>query len=126
MPDLLADRLRVIRLFDAYGKLLTARRQRLLRLYYHDDLSLGEIAARLRVTRQAVSDTLRRSVEELEHLETSLGLLQSRAAATRRARALRARLRALEAAVHSLTRRIGTRAVSGLAREVDALRRLAP
>jgi len=37
----LADRTAVIRLFDAYAGLLTARQQLLVRMYYHEDLSLG-------------------------------------------------------------------------------------
>lgn len=71
----LADRTAVIRLFDAYAGLLTARQQRLVRMYYHEDLSLGEIAGRLRVSRQAVFDSLRRSVREVRHLEDRLGVL---------------------------------------------------
>src|SRR5215469_1276084 len=71
----LADRTTVIRLFDAYAGLLTPRQQLLVRLYYHDDLSLGEIAGRLRVSRQAVFDSLRRSVHEMRHVEDRLRVL---------------------------------------------------
>ena len=71
----LADRTAVIRLFDAYAGLLTPRQQALVRLYYHEDLSLGEIAGRLRVSRQAVFDSLRRSVHEMRHLEDRLRML---------------------------------------------------
>ena len=71
----LADRTAVIRLFDAYAGLLTPRQQRLVRLYYHEDLSLGEIAGGLRVSRQAVFDSLRRSVDEMRHLESRLRVL---------------------------------------------------
>jgi predicted DNA-binding protein YlxM (UPF0122 family) len=71
----LDDRTAVIRLFDAYAGVLTARQRRLVRLYYHEDLSLGEIAGRLGVSRQAVFDGLRRSVREMRHLEMRLGVL---------------------------------------------------
>ena len=71
----LADRTTVIRLFDAYAGLLTARQQLLVRLYYHDDLSLGEIAGRLRVSRQAVFDSLRRSLHEMRYVEARLRVL---------------------------------------------------
>lgn len=71
----LADRTAVIRLFDAYAGLLTVRQQRLVRMYYHEDLSLGEIAGRLRVSRQAVFDGLRRAVREMRHLEERLRVL---------------------------------------------------
>lgn len=79
MEDRLGNRLHVIRLFDTYGGLLTARQQRLMRLYYHDDLSLAEIAARGRVSRQAVYDGLRRAIEELTRLERHLGLVRQQA-----------------------------------------------
>lgn len=78
MDDKLGNRLRIIRFFDEYGGLLTTRQQRLMRLYYHDDLSLGEIAARLRVTRQAVYDSLHRSIVELTRFERHLGLVRQR------------------------------------------------
>ena len=83
VDDRLGDRLHIIRLFDVYGGLLTSRQQRLMRLYYHDDLSLGEIAQRLRVTRQAVYDSLHRAVGELQRLERHLGLVRRRFGALR-------------------------------------------
>jgi len=72
----LADRTAVIRLFDAYAGVLTVRQQALVRMYYHEDLSLGEIAGRLRVSRQAVFDSLRRSVHEVRRLEDRLRMLE--------------------------------------------------
>ena len=80
MNSRLGNRLHIIYLFDAYGELLTTRQQRLMRQYYHDDLSLGEIAERLRITRQAVSDSLHRSVGELARFERHLGLVRQRTA----------------------------------------------
>lgn len=70
----LAGRDRANRMFDAYGALLTPQQQRLLRRYYQDDLSLGEIAAQMRITRQAVHDGLRRALAAMERFETALGL----------------------------------------------------
>lgn len=121
----LTDRLRVSRLLDLYGTLLTVRQQRLLRLYYDDDLSLGEIAQRLRVTRQAVFDALRRSTGELERLEMSLRLVKAHDAAARRRIHLDARLAALEMALRRLGRRLGPRAVEELAARITAVRRAA-
>ncbi len=74
MDRALADRDRANRMFDAYGRLLTAQQQRLLQRYYQDDLSLGEIAAQMRVSRQAVHDGLRRAVVALERYEAALHL----------------------------------------------------
>jgi predicted DNA-binding protein YlxM (UPF0122 family) len=79
----------VVRLFDTYAGLLTERQRVMLRLYYHDDLSLGEIGRRCRVTRQAVFDSLRRSVRELRVLEARVGAVAER---ERRIRARRAAL----------------------------------
>src|SRR2546430_9027482 len=78
MDRTLSERMWMVRLIEAYGRLLTAHQQRVLRLYYLDDLSLGEIAERLHVTRQAVFDGLRRSGRELRRVEASLRLLQAR------------------------------------------------
>lgn len=85
MDRTLATRDRANRLFDAYGSLLTAQQRQLLRRYYQDDLSLGEIAAQMQVSRQAVHDGLRRALTALERYEAALGLA---AAGGRRDRAL--------------------------------------
>jgi predicted DNA-binding protein YlxM (UPF0122 family) len=94
-PRGLAERTAVIRLCDAYAALLTAHQQQLLRLYYQEDLSLGEIAGGLCVTRQAVSDGLRRAVGEMRRLEGRLGVL---AASDRNGRGRQAERRAVPVA----------------------------
>lgn len=114
----LTERLRVIRLFDTYGRVLSVRQQRLLRLYYHDDLSLSEIAEQDEVTRQAVFDALRRSTEELERLEGSLQVMESR-------RQLIGRLDALAAALRRLGEQVGVEAVAEVEQELASLRRAA-
>lgn len=114
----LTERLRAIRLFDMYGRLLTEHQQRLLQLYYLNDLSLAEIAERFAVTRQAVFDTLRRSAAELERMETSLQVMESR-------RHLAQRLDALEAALLRLAERVGREAVAELTAELEGVRRAA-
>ena len=45
-------------LFDYYGKLLTDKQQKIIELYYYQDLSLGEIAENLEISRQGVYDHL--------------------------------------------------------------------
>jgi len=67
---------RISWLFDIYGELLTGRQRELIRLYYHDDLSLAEIAEELGISRQAVFFGLKRSEEILEQYEKQLGLLK--------------------------------------------------
>lgn len=66
---------RVNLLYDIYRPLLTERQQQVLKLYFSDDLSMGEIAAEYRISRQAVYDLIRRALAALEELEKKLGLL---------------------------------------------------
>ncbi|HHV54048.1 MAG TPA: hypothetical protein GXX55_01135 [Firmicutes bacterium] len=69
------DPVRAALLFDFYGGLLTPRQQEVFRLYHHENLSLGEIAALGGVSRQAVHDLLRRSWQELARMEKTLGVV---------------------------------------------------
>lgn len=69
------QRMRLGRLFDIYGGLLTEKQQDCLNLYFNDDLSLTEIAEELGVSRQAVHDLLKRVEQTLERNEAKLGLL---------------------------------------------------
>ena len=80
----LQHRARIDVLDDLYGPLLTARQRQMLRLYYGEDLSLGEVAERAGISRQAVHDLLRRAVVSLEGYDTRLGFAALRA--RRRAR----------------------------------------
>ncbi|MBI3997761.1 MAG: methyltransferase [Armatimonadetes bacterium] len=75
MERALAGRDRTNRMLDAYGMLLTPRQRQFLIRYYQDDLSLGEIALQMRISRQAVHDGLRRALEALERFEAALGLV---------------------------------------------------
>jgi hypothetical protein len=118
---LLADRFTVIRLFDAYARLLTPRQQQLVALYFHDDLSLSEIAERLGVTRQAIHDSLRRSLAELARYEELLGLVQRARGEDRRRQAL---LRELDGLEGEIRRTVPGRAGQRLLARVRALRAL--
>lgn len=66
---------RMALLSDFYGKLLTDRQQEVIKYYYEQDLSLGEIAENLQITRQGVHDILKRAEKALENYEVKLGLL---------------------------------------------------
>lgn len=61
-------------LYELYGRLLTARQQEIMEMYYLDDWSLAEVAEHLGITRQAVHDNVRRAEEQLEGYEDALGL----------------------------------------------------
>jgi 16S rRNA (guanine1207-N2)-methyltransferase len=75
MNRTLISRDRANQMLDAYGALLTARQREFLRRYYADDLSLGEIAAQMHVSRQAVHDGLQRALGALERYESALRLV---------------------------------------------------
>ena len=62
-------------MFDFYGQLLTERQRALFQRYYQEDLSLGEIAEELGISRQAVYDILRRAERVLWDFERKLGLV---------------------------------------------------
>ena len=47
LDDSFKQRIRLGRLYDVYGPLLTAKQQSCMELYFCDDLSLAEIAAEL-------------------------------------------------------------------------------
>lgn len=63
-------------LFDFYGAMLTPRQQEIFDLYYNDDLSLSEISEQMRITRQAVRDSLTRSKNLMSGFEQRLGLVE--------------------------------------------------
>ena len=65
------QRVRLGRLFDAYGCLLTEKQQKCLELYFCDDLSLAEIADELEVSRQAIHDLIKRVEHTLERYEAT-------------------------------------------------------
>ena len=61
-------------LLDQYGAVLGERHRTLLDYYYNQDLSLGEIAAEVGISRQGVRDSIKKAEEELLFLEESLHL----------------------------------------------------
>lgn len=61
-------------LFGFYGALLTEKQQRYLQYYFEDDLTLPEIAEEEGISRQAVSDNLKRSIDALAYYEAVLHL----------------------------------------------------
>ena len=73
--EIFQQRIRLGRLFDIYGGLLTEKQRTCLGLYFYDDLSLSEISEELGVSRQAVHDLLKRVEQILERYETTLGVL---------------------------------------------------
>lgn len=76
--NMLEQRNFINNLFDIYGALLSSHQQNIFVMYYHDDLSYQEIASQLSISRAAVHDTIRRSVVQLEHYESVIGMCDYR------------------------------------------------
>ncbi len=72
---MLSKKMFVAELFAFYGELLTEKQKDILTLYCLDDLSLGEIAEDLSISRQGVHDTVKRATKTLEDYESKLGLM---------------------------------------------------
>ena len=60
-------------LFDHYGSMLTDKQRECFQLRYEQDLSLGEIAESMGVSRQAVNDSLTRTEALLRRMEENIG-----------------------------------------------------
>lgn len=61
-------------LLDFYGSLLSKRQYDIMNLYYNEDLSLGEIAEDIGITRQGVRDAVKKAEHILTETEEKLGL----------------------------------------------------
>lgn len=71
----LDENLKVVRLIDAYGQMLTERQRTMMTSYYFDNLTLSEIGENLGVSRQAVNDCITQSIKSLESYEEKIGLI---------------------------------------------------
>lgn len=63
-------------LYDFYGKLLTVHQQRIYEDVVFNDLSLSEIAENEGISRQGVSDLIKRCNKSLVSYEERLGLIR--------------------------------------------------
>ena len=63
-------------LWQIYGKLLTEKQLEILTDYYNNDLSLSEIAENNHITRQAVSDIIKKGENKLFDLEEKLLIME--------------------------------------------------
>ena len=67
------DALEMSLLFDYYGGMLTDKQRECFDMRHNQDLSLGEIALALGVSRQAVCDNLTRTEALLRRMEENVG-----------------------------------------------------
>lgn len=103
-PGALEKTTRINMLFDFYEPLLTDKQRTFLRYYFHDDYSLGEIAAEFAISRQAVYEHIKRAEQVLESYESKLRLND-------RHESLQRLLSELDEAVHALPEGSGRAAV---------------
>ncbi|MDY3119209.1 MAG: sigma factor-like helix-turn-helix DNA-binding protein [Peptoniphilus sp.] len=61
-------------LLDLYDQLLSDRQRQVMDLYYKEDYSLNEIADLLHISKQAVSEHIKRAEAALKNYESTLGL----------------------------------------------------
>lgn len=63
-------------LLDIYGSMLTKRQYNILSDYYNNDLSLTEIAENEKITKQAVSDNIKKGEQKLYTIESKLKMME--------------------------------------------------
>ena len=97
-------------LFDYYGRMLTDKQKEYLDLRYNQDLSFGEIAEIMCVSRQAVFDNLARTEALLRRMEENIGCVKRDIAVRKAASEILEAAAVLDAssdpAVSALARRI--------------------
>jgi len=67
---------RINRLLDIYGRLLTKQQIEIMCDYYYFDLSLSEISRSRNITRTAVYDAIKTATEKLENFEENIGIFR--------------------------------------------------
>jgi len=67
----------LINLYDIYQDLLTDKQKAYFEQYYFDDFSITEISENYEVSRNAVHDQLKRTVQKIYDLEDKLHLHQT-------------------------------------------------
>lgn len=73
----IVDNLRISRLFDIYGQLLTSKQQNVMSAYFYDNLTLTEIGDNLSISRQAVKDSISACIRILENYESHLHIIEN-------------------------------------------------
>ncbi|EFI42226.1 helix-turn-helix protein, YlxM/p13 family [Peptoniphilus sp. oral taxon 386 str. F0131] len=76
--DIMIDKvIEINTLLDFYGKLLSEKQERAITMYYIYDCSINEIAEELCISKQAVSDNIKRAEQKLIDYEKKLDLVKS-------------------------------------------------
>lgn len=69
-------RLQVTELYDFYSELLSDKQREYLKNYYFEDLSLTEISEIYGISKQAISNNIKRCIADLEGFEKKLKLIE--------------------------------------------------
>ena len=70
------NRIKDTLLLDYYGNLLTKHQKDILEEYFNEDLSMNEIADNYKISKSAVQDLIKRSIEQLNNYEKVLKLVE--------------------------------------------------
>lgn len=72
--DFISETVKINRLLDVYGRLLTTSQYEIMIDYYQYNLSLGEISENRNISRTAVQDAIKNATKNLEHYEEKVGI----------------------------------------------------
>ncbi len=86
---------RISMLLDYYGTLLTEKQNQILKMYYEEDYSLGEIADIYNISRQAAFDAIKKGEAVLNKYEQALNLTQKQSEKENIAKEIRSLLKKL-------------------------------
>ncbi len=82
-------------MLDTYGSFLTKRQYEIMDLFFNQDMSQSEIGEQTGVSRQAVHDSLQRSIAQMGEMEAQLGVLRVERELPQRLQALALRVQML-------------------------------
>ena len=68
--------IKISQLYDFYSELLNEKQKQYLNDYYFNDFSLTEISENYDISKQAVSNNIKRTITELEQYEEKLNLIK--------------------------------------------------
>lgn len=68
--------IKISQLYDFYSELLSEKQKQYLNDYYFNDFSLTEISENFDISKQAVSNNIKRTITELEQYEEKLNLIK--------------------------------------------------
>ncbi len=118
------EALKLAMLFDLYGGLLTDKQREIFEFYHNDDLSLGEIAQNLGISRQGVRDALVHAEAALRETESSLKFLSEHERRSGLLRGLKENIMALRRAGFEKQNPELSAILKDLESKIDALRAL--